>query len=114
MGMVTNPSSASSLSFANSSSTPSGASSSTPSSAQSALITIPLSFTSKRSPVRAANPSTRIKAKSLPCAGCGQLLPRRELVELMEGEHDGLTFFDGDLVCQSCLLQHGVIYSALQ
>jgi hypothetical protein len=47
-------------------------------------------------------------AKSGVCAGCGLRFRRRELVELVEGNHDGLTYFDGDHLCRSCADAAGV------
>ena len=47
----------------------------------------------------------RIRAarrRIVPCMGCGAKHERRDMVELSEGEHDGLTFFDGDVVCEAC------------
>jgi hypothetical protein len=46
----------------------------------------------------------------LRCAGCRRRFPRRELVEVHEGRHDGLHFFDGDKVCRSCARRNGVSY----
>ena len=42
------------------------------------------------------------------CAGCGRRLPRRELVELHEDNHDNLTYFHGDLLCPACADNAGV------
>ncbi len=41
-----------------------------------------------------------------PCAGCGRRFFHRELVEAGD---DNLTFFEGDLVCEGCALDHGVL-----
>ncbi len=56
-----------------------------------------------------ATAATVARAKSGGCAGCGKRFPRRELLELVEGEHDNLTFFDGDLLCGGCARAHGVL-----
>ena len=52
----------------------------------------------------------RIRAarrRVVPCMGCGARHERRDMVELSEGEHDGLTFFDGDVVCAACAAEVG-------
>jgi hypothetical protein len=49
-------------------------------------------------------------AKSGVCAGCGLRFRQRELVELHEGTHDSLTYFDGDLLCRACADNAGVGY----
>jgi hypothetical protein len=41
------------------------------------------------------------------CSGCGGRFASRELVELHEGNHDNLTYFDGDVVCFSCAAEVG-------
>ncbi len=43
-----------------------------------------------------------VRAKTGVCAGCGRRFRHRELVECVEGNHDGLTYFDGDLLCPGC------------
>ncbi len=48
--------------------------------------------------------------KGRPCAGCEERFPERELVELCEGNHDDLTYFDGDLLCGECADGAGVIW----
>jgi hypothetical protein len=52
--------------------------------------------------------ATIAQAKSGVCAGCGRRFRRRELVECVEGNHDGLTYFDGDSLCPSCADNAGV------
>jgi hypothetical protein len=52
--------------------------------------------------------ATIARAKSGVCAGCSRRFHRRELVECVEGCHDGLTYFDGDLLCPSCADAAGV------
>lgn len=42
------------------------------------------------------------------CSGCGRRFPNWELVELGEGNHDGLTYFDGDRLCRECADGAGV------
>jgi hypothetical protein len=49
-----------------------------------------------------------IRAKTGVCAGCGRRFRHRELVELHEDNHDGLTYFDGDLLCPGCAGNAGV------
>ncbi len=48
------------------------------------------------------------RAKTRRCAGCGEPTPRRDLIELNEDNHDGLTHFDGDQLCPQCAADHGV------
>ena len=43
-----------------------------------------------------------VRAKTGICSGCGRRFRHRELLELVEGEHDGLTYFDGDKLCPGC------------
>jgi hypothetical protein len=52
--------------------------------------------------------ATIAHAKSGACAGCGLRFRRRELVECVEGNHDNLTYFDGDLLCPTCADNAGV------
>jgi hypothetical protein len=46
--------------------------------------------------------ATIARAKSGVCSGCGLRFRGRELVELHEGNHDNLTYFDGDQLCRTC------------
>jgi hypothetical protein len=46
-------------------------------------------------------------AKSATCSGCGDRVPRRGLIEVTE-DHQSLTFFEGDHVCEDCALGAGV------
>jgi hypothetical protein len=48
------------------------------------------------------------RARTAPCAGCGERFRRRDMVEVLE-EHESLTFFVGDLVCEGCAGNHGVL-----
>jgi hypothetical protein len=43
------------------------------------------------------------------CLGCGERLPRRDLVELHQDKHDDLTYFHDDLLCWECDNVAGVI-----
>jgi hypothetical protein len=52
--------------------------------------------------------ATIVRAKTGVCAGCGLRIRRRELVECVEGNHDGLTYFDGDRLCPACADAAGV------
>jgi hypothetical protein len=52
--------------------------------------------------------ATIVHAKSSTCSGCGRRYRRRELVECVEGNHDNLTYFDGDLLCPACADAAGV------
>jgi hypothetical protein len=52
--------------------------------------------------------ATIVRAKSGTCSGCGRRFRRRGLVECVEGNHDGLTYFDGELLCPSCADAAGV------
>ena len=49
-----------------------------------------------------------IRAKTGVCSGCGRRFRHRELVECACGNHDDLTYFDGDLLCPSCADNAGV------
>ena len=52
--------------------------------------------------------ATIVRAKTGVCSGCGLRFRRRELVDLVEGNHDGLTYFDGDHLCPGCADNAGV------
>jgi hypothetical protein len=54
--------------------------------------------------------ATIVRAKTGVCAGCGRRFRHRELVALVEGNHDDLTYFDGDLLCRTCADNAGVAY----
>ncbi len=45
-----------------------------------------------------------VRAKSAECAGCGGRSRRRDMVEVGP---DSLTFFEGDMLCEGCALDHG-------
>lgn len=49
-----------------------------------------------------------VRKTTAPCSGCGRRFRRRELVELHEGMHDDLTYFDGDRLCGECADRAGV------
>lgn len=49
-----------------------------------------------------APPATGKPSKLYACIGCGGIFPAREMIELTEGNHDDLTYFDGDHLCGSC------------
>lgn len=51
-----------------------------------------------------------VRAKTGICAGCGHRFRHRELVEVVEGNHDGLTYFDGDQLCRVCADNAAVAY----
>jgi hypothetical protein len=51
-----------------------------------------------------------VRAKSGVCSGCGRRFGHRDLVECVEGSHDDLTYFHGDLLCPSCADAAGVDY----
>jgi hypothetical protein len=48
-----------------------------------------------------------VRAKTGICAGCGHRFRHRELVEVLEEDH--LTFYEGDVVCEACARNHGVL-----
>jgi hypothetical protein len=49
-----------------------------------------------------------VRAKTGVCSGCGRRFRHREMVECVEGNHDGLTYFDGDSLCPACADAAGV------
>lgn len=49
-----------------------------------------------------------VRAKTATCAGCGSRSRRGDLIEVTE-DHENLTFFVGDLLCQGCAGAHGVL-----
>ena len=55
---------------------------------------------------RAAQPEP--KARQRTCDGCDQRFSVGEMIELHEDNHDGLTYFDGDLLCGECADGAGV------
>jgi hypothetical protein len=48
-----------------------------------------------------------VRAKTGICADCGHRFRYRELVEVLEEDH--LTFCEGDVVCEACARNHGVL-----
>jgi hypothetical protein len=48
-----------------------------------------------------------VRAKTSVCSGCGHRFRYRELVEVLEEDH--LTFYEGDVVCEACARNHGVL-----
>ena len=48
-----------------------------------------------------------VRAKTGICSGCGRRFRHRELVEVLEDDH--LTFYQGDVVCEACACNHGVL-----
>jgi hypothetical protein len=46
------------------------------------------------------------RSKSGECAGCGRTIRYRDLHEVGD---DNLTFFEGDEVCESCAIAHGIL-----
>jgi uncharacterized Zn finger protein len=54
--------------------------------------------------------ATVVHAKTAECAGCGERFRRRDMVECVEDNHDGLTYFDGDQLCRVCADNAGVAY----
>jgi SWIM zinc finger len=48
-----------------------------------------------------------VRAKTSICAGCGHRFRHRDLVEVLEDNH--LTFYEGDVVCETCADNHGVV-----
>lgn len=61
-----------------------------------------------RAPCKHVFAATIARAKTAECDGCGQRFERKDLTELVEGEHDGLTHFDGDRLCGPCADSSGV------
>ena len=49
-----------------------------------------------------------VKRATAPCTGCGRRFPHRDLTEVTE-DHESLTFFEGDRLCDGCLDAHGGI-----
>lgn len=50
-----------------------------------------------------------VKAKTTTCDGCRDRFRRRDLVELHEDNHDNLTYFHGDRLCEECADRAGVL-----
>lgn len=48
------------------------------------------------------------RAKTGECVGCGDRFPHRQLIEVLE-DHESLTYFHGDQLCQECAEGAGVI-----
>jgi hypothetical protein len=53
-----------------------------------------------------ASAARYVKARTATCSGCSARFRHRELYEVGEGN---LTFFEGELLCRSCGLAHGVL-----
>lgn len=47
--------------------------------------------------------------RSTGCDGCGRAYLRSKLVELHEDNHDNLTYFHGDLLCETCCEEAGML-----
>ena len=56
---------------------------------------------------RAAQPEPKA-TRHTSCDGCDQRFPLGEMVELHPNNHDGLTHFDGDVLCHGCANGAGV------
>ncbi len=61
-----------------------------------------------------AHPTRTVPAETRPlrlrpCSGCSESVPRRELIELHEDNHDNLSYFPGELLCRECANAAGVI-----
>ena len=50
--------------------------------------------------------SVFVYPKTRRCSGCSE--PSRDLIEVRE-DHESLTFFEGDMVCEECAGAHGVV-----
>jgi hypothetical protein len=48
-----------------------------------------------------------VRAKTGLCAGCGHRFRHRDLLEVLEEDH--LSFYEGDVVCETCARNHGVL-----
>jgi len=46
--------------------------------------------------------------RSAKCSGCGLCFDPATMVQLEEGNHDGMTHFDGDALCLGCADGAGV------
>jgi hypothetical protein len=79
------------------------------------LIATALLFAARRSGVKvrtisaAGDPFKAASKRLAGCDGCGRRFPLRDIIELHEDNHDGLTHFDGDRLCRSCAGDHGVL-----
>jgi hypothetical protein len=52
--------------------------------------------------------ATIAHAKTATCSGCGDRVRHRDLTEVLE-DHESLTWFPGDQLCDPCLHDHGGI-----
>jgi hypothetical protein len=52
--------------------------------------------------------ATIAHAKTATCSGCGDRIRHRDLTEVTE-DHESLTWFPGDQLCDPCLHDHGGI-----
>ena len=52
--------------------------------------------------------ATIARAKTAPCAGCGRRFKHGDLYEVRE-DHDSLTWFPGDFLCEGCAVETGVL-----
>jgi SWIM zinc finger len=81
------------------------------------LLAVGIAHASRRSGIReirvlatvAGDPFAHA-GKLPPCVGCGGRFGWREMVECGEDNHDGLTYFDGDPLCQTCANAASVEY----
>ena len=55
-----------------------------------------------------ATPQPSARTTEAKCAFCRSEFPRGELIEVHEGYHDNLTFFNGESICKPCARANGV------
>ena len=66
-----------------------------------------MDFTTRKIPCAHIFAALVARAKTRRCAGCSEPTPRRDLIEVRE-DHESLTYFEGDLLCEDCALNAGV------
>jgi hypothetical protein len=51
-----------------------------------------------------------VKVRIAPCSGCGKRFRHRELYEVTEDHLEWtLAFFGGELLCEGCACDHGIL-----
>ena len=63
-------------------------------------------FEERRLPCKHVYAARIAHSKSGECTGCGRRVRHRDLHEVSD---DHLTFFEGDMLCERCAMDHGVL-----
>ncbi len=65
-------------------------------------------FRRREEPCKHVYGARTVRAKTAPCDGCRRRFAHRDLIEVTE-DHESLTFFEGDLLCEECAIGAGAL-----